>query len=119
MKDAVALDKAGVFSIVLECVPREVAAMITQEITVPTIGIGAGPECDGQVLVFHDLVGMTFSVPGKICAPLRRGRRVDPPKPWSISRPTWKPAAIPTMKSPIISPKRPRWNWKRCCAASS
>jgi 3-methyl-2-oxobutanoate hydroxymethyltransferase len=65
VKDAVALDQAGVFSIVLECVPREVAAMITQEISVPTIGIGAGPECDGQVLVFHDLVGMTFSAPAK------------------------------------------------------
>jgi 3-methyl-2-oxobutanoate hydroxymethyltransferase len=65
VKDAVALDKAGVFSIVLECVPREVAAMISQEISVPTIGIGAGPDCDGQVLVFHDLVGMTFSAPAK------------------------------------------------------
>lgn len=65
MKDAVALDQAGVFSIVLEGVPREVAAMITQEISVPTIGIGAGPDCDGQVLVFHDLVGMTFSTPAK------------------------------------------------------
>jgi 3-methyl-2-oxobutanoate hydroxymethyltransferase len=65
VKDAVALDKAGVFSIVLEGVPREVAAMITQEISVPTIGIGAGPDCDGQVLVFHDLVGMTFSTPAK------------------------------------------------------
>jgi 3-methyl-2-oxobutanoate hydroxymethyltransferase len=65
VKDAVALDRAGVFSIVLEGVPREVAAMITQEISVPTIGIGAGPDCDGQVLVFHDLVGMTFSTPAK------------------------------------------------------
>ena len=65
MKDAVALDRAGVFSIVLEGIPREVAAMITAEVSAPTIGIGAGPECDGQVLVLHDLLGLTFSRPAK------------------------------------------------------
>jgi len=65
VKDAVALDRAGVFSIVLEGVPREVAAMITREISAPTIGIGAGPECDGQVLVFHDIVNLTFAPPAK------------------------------------------------------
>jgi 3-methyl-2-oxobutanoate hydroxymethyltransferase len=65
MKDAIALDRAGVFSIVLEGVPREVAAMITKEVVAPTIGIGAGPECDGQVLVFHDIVNLTFSPPAK------------------------------------------------------
>jgi 3-methyl-2-oxobutanoate hydroxymethyltransferase len=65
MKDAVALDRAGVFSIVLEGVPREVAAMITREVSAPTIGIGAGPECDGQVLVFHDLVNLSFAPPAK------------------------------------------------------
>lgn len=58
MDEALALDRAGVFSIVLECVPAELAAMITERISVPTIGIGAGPACDGQVLVFHDLLGM-------------------------------------------------------------
>ena len=65
VKDAVALDQAGVFSIVLEGVPREVAAMITREVSAPTIGIGAGPDCDGQVLVFHDLVNLTFHEPAK------------------------------------------------------
>jgi 3-methyl-2-oxobutanoate hydroxymethyltransferase len=65
MKDAVALDRAGVFSIVLEGVPREVAAMITREVSAPTIGIGAGPECDGQVLVFHDIVNLSFATPAK------------------------------------------------------
>jgi 3-methyl-2-oxobutanoate hydroxymethyltransferase len=65
LKDAVALDKAGVFSIVLEGVPREVAAMITREVSAPTIGIGAGPDCDGQVLVFHDIVNLTFAEPAK------------------------------------------------------
>ncbi len=65
MRDAVALDRAGVACIVLEGIPREVAAMITAEIETPTIGIGAGPDCDGQVLVFHDLVNLTFGQPAK------------------------------------------------------
>lgn len=65
MRDAVALDRAGVACIVLEGIPREVAAMITAEVATPTIGIGAGPECDGQVLVFHDIVNLTFSSPAK------------------------------------------------------
>jgi 3-methyl-2-oxobutanoate hydroxymethyltransferase len=65
MKDAIALDRAGVFALVLEGVPREVAAMITAEVSAPTIGIGAGPDCDGQVLVFHDLVNLTFSPAAK------------------------------------------------------
>jgi 3-methyl-2-oxobutanoate hydroxymethyltransferase len=56
--EAVALDQVGCFSIVLECVPTELAAMITQRVSAPTIGIGAGPSCDGQVLVFHDLLGL-------------------------------------------------------------
>ena len=65
MKDAIALDRAGVFSIVLEGVPREVGAMITREVAAPTIGIGAGPDCDGQVLVFHDILNLTFAPPAK------------------------------------------------------
>jgi 3-methyl-2-oxobutanoate hydroxymethyltransferase len=65
MRDAVALDRAGVFSIVLEGIPREVAAMITAEVHTPTIGIGAGPECDGQILVIHDMLGLNFGTPAK------------------------------------------------------
>jgi 3-methyl-2-oxobutanoate hydroxymethyltransferase len=65
MRDAVALDRAGAACIYLEGIPREVAAMITAEVETPTIGIGAGPECDGQVLVFHDLVNLTFTQPAK------------------------------------------------------
>jgi 3-methyl-2-oxobutanoate hydroxymethyltransferase len=65
MRDAVALDRAGVACIVLEGIPREVSAMITAEVSAPTIGIGAGPECDGQVLVFHDLVNLTFGPQAK------------------------------------------------------
>jgi 3-methyl-2-oxobutanoate hydroxymethyltransferase len=56
--DARALAAAGCFAIVLECVPREVARLVTGEVPVPTIGIGAGPDCDGQVLVIHDLLGL-------------------------------------------------------------
>jgi 3-methyl-2-oxobutanoate hydroxymethyltransferase len=65
MRDAVALDRAGIFSLVLEGIPRQVAAMITAEIHAPTIGIGAGPECDGQVLVLHDILNLSFSPPAK------------------------------------------------------
>ena len=65
MKDAVALDRAGVACIYLEGIPREVGAMITAEVETPTIGIGAGPECDGQVLVFHDILNLTFGPAAK------------------------------------------------------
>lgn len=65
MHDAVALDRAGVACLYLEGIPREVAAMITSEVSTPTIGIGAGPECDGQVLVFHDILNLTFGSPAK------------------------------------------------------
>ena len=58
VEDARALAEAGVFALVLECVPDQVAAAITETVEVPTIGIGAGPHCDGQVLVTHDLVGL-------------------------------------------------------------
>ena len=63
--DARALAAAGAGAIVLEGVPREVAAAITAELEIPTIGIGAGPDCDGQILVFHDLVNLTFAPPAK------------------------------------------------------
>jgi 3-methyl-2-oxobutanoate hydroxymethyltransferase len=63
--DALALAEAGAGAIVLEGVPRELAAAITAELPVPTIGIGAGPDCDGQILVYHDLVGLTFGPAAK------------------------------------------------------
>ncbi len=56
--EAVALEESGCFSLVLECVPAELAAFITDRVSIPTIGIGAGPACDGQVLVFHDVLGL-------------------------------------------------------------
>jgi len=63
--DAHLLAEAGAGLLVLEGVPREVAARITAELAIPTIGIGAGPDCDGQILVFHDLVNLTFAPPAK------------------------------------------------------
>jgi 3-methyl-2-oxobutanoate hydroxymethyltransferase len=65
LHDAHALESAGAVMLVLEGMPREVAARITTEVGIPTIGIGAGPDCDGQILVFHDLVNLTFSQPAK------------------------------------------------------
>ena len=56
--EALALEQAGCFSLVLECVPAELAAFITERLTIPTIGIGAGVKCDGQVLVYHDVLGL-------------------------------------------------------------
>jgi 3-methyl-2-oxobutanoate hydroxymethyltransferase len=58
LKDALELEKAGVFSIVLEKIPSGLAQKVTDALTVPTIGIGAGPNCDGQVLVLHDMLGL-------------------------------------------------------------
>jgi 3-methyl-2-oxobutanoate hydroxymethyltransferase len=59
LEDAKELERAGIFSLVLECVPWRLARSITKKLKIPTIGIGAGPYCDGQVLVLHDLIGLT------------------------------------------------------------
>jgi 3-methyl-2-oxobutanoate hydroxymethyltransferase len=59
LADAKAAERAGAFAIVLECIPRSIAKKITDAISIPTIGIGAGADCDGQVLVLHDLLGIT------------------------------------------------------------
>jgi 3-methyl-2-oxobutanoate hydroxymethyltransferase len=59
LADAAAAEAAGAFAIVLECIPAGMASKITAEVSIPTIGIGAGPDCDGQVLVVNDLLGLT------------------------------------------------------------
>jgi len=61
--DAMAVEEAGAFGVVLECIPSDLAADITQRVSIPTIGIGAGPDCDGQVLVINDVLGL--------CGPFR------------------------------------------------
>ncbi len=74
--DAKALEDAGVFAIVLEVVPREIAKMITESVSVPTIGIGAGVHCDIQVLVLHDMLGLSFGKQARFVRPyanLREG----------------------------------------------
>ncbi len=65
LEDALALERAGCFSIVLEGIPSELGAELSRALQIPTIGIGAGPECDGQVLVLHDLLGLSFGKPAK------------------------------------------------------
>ncbi len=58
LEDALAIEKAGAFMVVLECVPEKLATLITEKLSIPTIGIGAGAGCDGQVLVYQDMLGM-------------------------------------------------------------
>jgi 3-methyl-2-oxobutanoate hydroxymethyltransferase len=65
VKDALALEAAGAFAVVLEGIPMEVAQRITAALHIPAIGIGAGPHCDGQILVLHDLINLSFSAPAK------------------------------------------------------
>jgi 3-methyl-2-oxobutanoate hydroxymethyltransferase len=69
LADAQALEDAGAFAIVLEGLPRELAAIVTRRLRIPTIGIGAGPDCDGQILVFHDLAGLSFLPRAKFVRP--------------------------------------------------
>jgi 3-methyl-2-oxobutanoate hydroxymethyltransferase len=68
-EEALALERSGCFAVVLEAIPAEVAARITEDLRIPTVGIGAGASCDGQVLVWHDLLGLT---PGRVPAFVRQ-----------------------------------------------
>lgn len=79
LRDATAAAEAGAFAVVLECIPREIAGTITQQVAIPTIGIGAGPDCDGQILVTQDLLGLTHGRIPKFVRPYAqlRGQVVD------------------------------------------
>jgi len=76
----VAVEQAGVFAMVLEGIPAELARAITERTSIPTIGIGAGVDCDGQVLVMHDVLGLSdsfllrFARPLRMCGKMRRSR---------------------------------------------
>jgi 3-methyl-2-oxobutanoate hydroxymethyltransferase len=70
INDARALEEAGAFAVVLETIPAPLARMVTERLSIPTIGIGAGPHCDGQVQVFHDMLGIYDD-----CRPLKHARR--------------------------------------------
>ena len=85
MDDAKALAEAGCFAIVLEGIPDVVAQLVTESVAVPTIGIGAGPHCDGQVLVFHDLLGIEDRRPPKFVRRYAslRSRCALPVSPWA------------------------------------
>jgi len=76
LEDARALEDAGAFAIVLEVVPREIAQMITESISIPTIGIGAGLHCDIQVLVLHDMLGLSFGKQARFVRPYANLREV-------------------------------------------
>jgi len=58
LRDAAAVERAGAFAVVLECIPLELAKRVTESVRIPTIGIGSGPHCDGQILVVHDMLGL-------------------------------------------------------------
>lgn len=74
--DALALEDAGAFAIVLEAVPAEIARLVTRRVSVPTIGIGAGPHCDGQILVYTDLIGLSFGHTPKFVRPYADAKAV-------------------------------------------
>ena len=65
IEDAHAVEQAGAFGVVLECIPETLATNITNNLTIPTIGIGSGHACDGQIQVFHDIMGLTKTKPPK------------------------------------------------------
>ena len=76
IEDAQALEDAGAFAIVLEVIPREIAQLITETVSIPTIGIGAGVHCDIQVLVFHDMLGLSFGKQARFVRPYANLREV-------------------------------------------
>ena len=119
--DAVALEDAGAFSIVLESIPAPVAAMVTERLSIPTIGIGAGPDCDGQVLVLHDVLGLFgdfkpkfakryADIGGQVVEALRTFDREvrDGTFPDEEHSFTMKDAELASLKQDLARPARPK-----------
>lgn len=107
LADARALERAGCFAVVLEGVPDVVGAAVTAELDIPTIGIGAGPHCDGQVLVFHDLVGFRQGTPAKFVRQYADVHRVavDAVAAWAADvRAGTFPAEAETYHAPGLAP---------------
>ena len=109
LEDALALQEAGCFSIVFEAIPNELTDLIMAHMEIPVIGIGAGPSTDGQVLVYHDLLGINDGFKPKFVkryAELRQpdGRRRD-----GLRRGGPHPRASPARSTPTASPPR-RWS---------
>ena len=101
--EALALERAGCFSLVLEAIPPPVAARITEAVGIPTIGIGAGASCSGQVLVWHDLLGL---LPGPRRAS-SSSTRISAARFAPRSKPTWTtcaPAPFPDERTPTACP---------------
>ena len=86
LEEALALEAAGCFSLVLEAVPAPVAERVTEALAIPTIGIGSGAACDGQVLVLHDLLGLYGGFSAAVHEALRRDRRGDPRRARALRR---------------------------------
>ena len=84
--DAIAVAEAGAFAVVLEMVPAELATQITGKLTIPTVGIGAGPNCDAQVLVWQDMAGLTSGKTRQVRQALRRCRRRIAPRGNAVRR---------------------------------
>lgn len=109
---AAEMEEAGAFSLVLECVPADLAAAVTQRLSIPTIGIGAGPACTGQVLVYHDLLGMEERISprfvrryaelgllsreaiARFAADVREGRFPAPEESYGMARAVEEPAKL-------------------------
>jgi len=96
LRDAKGVEAAGAFAIVLEAIPRELAAEITKAVEIPTIGIGAGPDCDGQVLVLHDMLGLTFQNAPKFARRMQTSERSFPKRCVSTVRMCRAAASLPT-----------------------
>ncbi|HEX9942008.1 MAG TPA: 3-methyl-2-oxobutanoate hydroxymethyltransferase [Thermoanaerobaculia bacterium] len=112
LDSAVELEEAGAFSLVLECVPAALAAEVTRRLAIPTIGIGAGPDCTGQVLVYHDLLGMEERIAprfvrryaelgllsreaiARFAEDVRAGRFPAPEESYGVTRPAEEPAKL-------------------------